>query len=170
MDGSQPIINGWAVPSCDAGEYLYITRDGEQAVRGRVRVEFLGDRAYLAVFGLTKPFSEAYVVKPGEVFVLGDDRGNSFDSREFGAGRAGGVSRGTIDARVDRFLAGAERSGALDLARLFEPIGELPPRPTLETDTTSLVAGVRRCLAHRPAVTHPPAPEADGRSAATTTF
>jgi signal peptidase I len=169
MQGSQPVINGWPVPSCDAGPYLYITRDGEQAVRGRVRVEFLDDRAYLTVFSITKPFFETYTIKPGEAFVLGDDRGNSLDSREYAGGHAGGVPLDAVSARVDRFLVGTRRSGDVDLGHLFESIGELPPRPSLELDVAPLEAGVARCLANRPAVTRPPPPAALDRSIARAT-
>jgi len=40
-------INGWRVPSCDAGPYAVMT--GRLTVRGRLSVEFLGDQTYLTI-------------------------------------------------------------------------------------------------------------------------
>ncbi len=153
MREATPVINGWTVPSCDAGDYLYIPSDDAQAVHGRVRVEFLDGRTYLTVAAPAKPFPQTYVVKPGEVFVLGDDRGNSTDSRAYG----GGVPLDAVEARVDRFLSGAHRGGDADLGRLLRSIDALQIRPRLEgVDTKALEEGVRRCLETAPAVTHPP--------------
>jgi hypothetical protein len=151
MSGSTPIVDGSPVPTCDAGEYLYWSEDGEQAVHGRLRVEFLDDRAYLTVHALTKPFPETYLVKPGEVFVLGDDRGNSMDSREYGGGKGAGVSLGAVEARVSRFIMGTHRSGNADFGRLLGSVDALQIRPRLEgVDTKALEEGVARCLATAP--------------------
>jgi signal peptidase I len=159
MSGGTPIINGWKVPSCDAGEYMNVLAEADgHALHGRLRVEFLDDQAYLTVHSLgSPPFPDAYVVKPGEVFVLGDDRGNSFDSRAYGGGHGGGVPAAGIDARVQWFLAGTHRSGDVDLDRLLRPVDALQKRIHLEgLQTHFLDEGLAKCLANRPTETRPP--------------
>ena len=48
MRGPVPVINGWALPYCEAGPYLYVTPEGQgRTVHGKLRVEFLDDQAYL---------------------------------------------------------------------------------------------------------------------------
>jgi signal peptidase I len=156
MRGGAPVINGWPVPTCDAGEYLYLVHDG-RSLHGRLRVEFLDDRAYLTVHAVAASFTEAYTVKPGEVFVLGDDRGNSVDSRAYDRGRGGGVPVDAIEARARWFLAGTHRSGETDLGRIFRPVDTLQTRLRLEgLETRRLEEGIARCLAGRPTETHPP--------------
>ena len=159
MRAGAPTINGWAVPTCDAGDYFYLTSDGEEAVHGRLRVEFLADRTYLTVSAFGRPFVDTYVVQPGEVFVLGDDRGNSRDSRDYGAGHGGGVPLPAVEATVDRFLLGTHRSGDPDLGRALGAMDTLEVHLRLEgVETRPLEEGIARCLAGRPAVTAPPPP------------
>ncbi len=161
MAGGVPIINGWQVPSCDAGEYVYALTEGDgRALHGRLHVEFLDDRSYLTVLASGgPPFPDGYLVKPGEVFVLGDNRSNSLDSRAYAGGRGAGVPGSGIDARVQWFLVGTHRSGETDLGRWMRPVDALEARVHLEgVQTGALEAGVARCLANRPADARPPAP------------
>jgi signal peptidase I len=156
MRGSVPVINGWPVPTCDAGEYLYVVPDG-RSLHGRLHMEFLDDRAYLTVYSMAAPVAEAYLVRPGEVFVLGDNRGNSIDSRALHGGRGGGVPFAAIEARVRWFLTGTQRSGEVDFGRLLHPLDMLQARLRLESlDTQRLDEGIARCLAGRPGETRPP--------------
>jgi len=156
MRGGAPVINDWPVPSCDAGEYIDVDPDG-RSLHGRLHVEFLDDRAYVTVHATAAPFAEAYAVQPGEVFVLGDNRGHSIDSRAFHEGRGGGVPLEAIEVRAQWFLTGTHRSGDADLGRLFRPIDTLQARLRLEgLDTRRLEEGIARCLANRPGETRPP--------------
>jgi signal peptidase I len=161
MRGETPVVNGWPVPTCVAGAYLYITPDGGgDIVQGSLVVEFLEDRAYLTVHSApTPPFSGAYVVPPGQVFVLGDSRGNSVDSRAYGGGEGGGVPLANIVARADRFLLGTHRGGETDFSRLFQPIARVEHRLRLEgMSPGKLDEGIAKCLASAPKDTHPPPP------------
>jgi signal peptidase I len=158
MQGDTPIINGWRVPSCDAGEYLYLLPDTTgRALRGHVFVEFLEDRMYLTVHTLAPPFGGAYVVQPGEVFVLGDNRGNSMDSRAYRGGRGGGVPVPAIEARVTRLLYTTNASGNADLGELLRPVDRLRVDWRFEgVELPPLRDGIARCLANRPNDRWPP--------------
>lgn len=163
MNSGVPVINGWEVPACVAGDYLYLLSDGEGgAFRGHVVVEFLEGQAYLTVHATGIPaFEGTYEVQPGEVFVLGDNRTNSVDSRSHRQGQNAGVPASAIDARGQWFLVGTARSGDADLSRFFEPLDTLSRRVRSEglgINTADLEAGVAHCLAQRPSQTWPPPP------------
>ena len=83
------LINDWPVPTCDAGPYAAML--GPLIVKGRLVVEFLGDRTYLTVRKPVERSSPSYQVLPGEVFVMGDDRGLSSDSRFWNENRGAGI-------------------------------------------------------------------------------
>ncbi len=152
-------INGWAVPTCDAGPYVAMT--GRLTVRGRLTVEFLGDSAYLTVRKPTEAPFNGYLVKPGEVFVLGDDRGISSDSRVWSEGHGTGVPVRALEGKATRVLFGALPEGRVDLSRLVEPPLQLKVRqPGLDMRVTD--NRIRRCLENRPAVTWPPPPPPAG--------
>ncbi|MBV9946035.1 MAG: signal peptidase I [Myxococcales bacterium] len=171
MHGGIPIINGWKVPYCEAGEYLYVWRGGENGMDGRLVVEFLEDRAYLTVesLGLTA-FNEVYEVKPGEVFVLGDNRNNSVDSRAYNDHHGGGVPLPAVEARVQWFVAGRDGKHHWDFTRLFKPIDSIALDLRLTgVDVGPIEAGIARCLVHRPSETRPPPPGAAAAAAAAAT-
>ncbi len=146
-----PIINGWQVPTCSVGTYLYLTADRE--VMGQLEVEFLEDRAYLTLHTVDSRSFDGFAVGPGEVFVLGDDRNASNDSRFWNDGRGAGVPVSSVLGQPWRVI-GLDRDGRLDLGRFLQPLGTQVRLPGM--DTAALEAKIRNCLKNRPKETWPP--------------
>ncbi len=152
VDGS-PVLNGWIVPSCDVGSFLIA--DGTRLHRGRLAMESLADRAYLT---LRAPLDEErfarFEVPAGEVFVVGDDRPASRDSRAWNGGRGGGLPLESIEGRVSRLAASLGITGQLELGHSFR--GLRPELRALKVDVTQLDKRIAACTAHPPRSSWPP--------------
>jgi signal peptidase I len=159
MRGATPVINGWAVPSCDVGRYAYTAPGGNNGIlEGRLVVEFLEGHAYLTLqTAYAPPLLDAYTVQPGEVFVLGDNRGTSLDSRGWNGSRGGGVPVGAVDARAEWFVVGTHRDGQADLSRLLTRVDDMHVHQE-GLDASAVQQGIARCLVDTPRDTRPPAP------------
>jgi signal peptidase I len=153
MHGGFPIINGWEVPHCDVGRYVHL-RDGVK-VDGRLFVEFLAGSTYLTLHvPPARPF-ESYVVKPGEVFVLGDNRNSSLDSRNWRNDTPSGLPVAAIVGRVDRIVLSRERTGRIDYSSLFSKLGT-----QMNADGFDMSEAQRKldaCVRSAPSSTQPPA-------------
>jgi len=147
-----PVINGWEVPHCDAGRFTEVTPQG--ATDGRLLVEFLEDRAYLAVYTPLTRTAPEYTVKPDEIFVLGDNRNESMDSRSWDHGKASGLPLSQLDGEVTRRLSDVRRDQTPTFGRFLQPLNLTVRVPGV--DTSKLQAGIDRCLASPPSERHPP--------------
>ncbi len=153
-DGGHPIINGFRVPSCRVGTYTFSEQADGPTDTGELYVEFLGERSYLTFYEASheRRREGPFVVQDGEIWVFGDNRNNSRDSRAWFGGRGGGVPYDNIKGRamfvwlpVDRFLVNVMGSP------------QLPNGAPAE-----MVRGIATCLQNRPPIsaTTPPPPPA----------
>ncbi|HLV20781.1 MAG TPA: signal peptidase I [Polyangiaceae bacterium] len=159
VQNGHPIINGWKVPNCRVGDYQYWEGDTQHKKSGELFIEFLGDESYLVLF--EKDGYEAhqgpYTVKPGEVWVLGDNRDNSSDSRAWNGGRGGGVPFENMKGRAMFVWLSFGPNGNVTWDRLLTNV---MGKPTLPGDAPAeLVRRIDQCLSERPPVeqTTPPA-------------
>jgi signal peptidase I len=162
-----PWINGWEVPHCAVGVYRYIESNTQfdmpttpQVHEGDLEVEFLGERAYLTLYDhATLGYSDhqgPFRVKPGEVWVMGDNRNNSHDSRMWWNYKGGGVPYGNIRGRA-LFVWWSTNDGKSDWSRLGTPIMGMPRLPA---DMANLQPAMDKCFRERPPLsqTTPPPP------------
>jgi signal peptidase I len=161
--GGHPIINGWEVPSCPAGDYSYTEQQDGIRHEGEVFVEFLEDEAYLTLYdrqSLQSEYQGPFYVKPGEVWVMGDNRNNSHDSRMWYGGMGGGVPFENIKGRA--LFVWLSVSDSIDWSRMFAPVMGRPPAhgpfPGMHPALKALEGPVDRCLKQRPPLdkTRPP--------------
>ena len=160
VEGGHPIINGWKVPSCRVGTYEF-DEGQDTPKKGDLFVEFLGEYSYLTLFeeGRAEGRQGPYYVKPGETWVLGDNRNNSSDSRAWNGNRGGGVPDANIKGRAMFVWLNFKKNGYPDTDRLFTHVLGRPKLPV--GSPPEIVAGIERCLSQRPPAdqTLPPPPD-----------
>lgn len=161
--GGHPIINGWEVPSCSAGNFSYTESQDGARHEGEVFVEFLEDEAYLTLYdrqSLTNEHQGPFDVKPGEVYVMGDNRNNSHDSRMWFGGQGGGVPFENIKGRA--LFVWLSVSETIDWSRLFAPVMGRPPShgpiPGTHFALESLEGAIEACLRKQFQTKPPPGP------------
>jgi signal peptidase I len=134
------VVNGRPVERCDLGEYRYSERDGltgeDTVVTGQLRLEHLDGRIYRVLDTGMGETCDPERVPPGHVFVLGDNRDNSHDSR-----RWGGVPHENIRGRALFGLYSRPPAGGLSLARAGDSLDDL------DTVLHNYAEQVRRCRA-----------------------
>jgi signal peptidase I len=159
--GGHPIINGWRVPSCSAGPYDFDEGNGMRS-HGELFVEFLGDYSYLTFYLDNQLQREQgpYHVAPGEVWVLGDNRHNSSDSRAWNHELGGGAPYENIKGRALFVWLTFGPDGFLTYQRLLTSVMGHPKLP--KGTSPAVIEAVERCLTQRPSVTMPPEPKTAG--------
>jgi signal peptidase I len=156
-----PVINGWEVPHCYVGEYSYVENESPVPNHdGDLFVEYLGEAAYLTLYdhatGGFPEYQGPFLAKPGEVWVMGDNRNNSHDSRMWWNGAGGGVPFENIRGRAI-FVWLSVNEGKVDWSRFGAPV---MGRPRLPPDMHALQPALDKCLKDRPPLdkTTPPPP------------
>lgn len=157
--GGHPWINDWEVPHCKVGTYTYDDVDMPLGRHeGELDVEFLEDQAFLTFYDRSgaSGYQGPFFVKPGEVYVMGDNRNNSHDSRMWWGGQGGGVPFPNIRGRA-LFVWLSVSDAGFDWSRLGAPV---MGRPRLAPSMKSLQGDLDKCMRERPPLskTHPPPP------------
>ena len=150
-----PWLNGWEIPHCLVGTKKLPTGDGTASGPAEVWLETLDGTSYLTLLadGPIVAASEGpYAVKPGEAFVLGDDRNRSFDSRRWFAGAGSALPSANIVGRA-LFRWMSDNDGAMDFSRY----GKGFDQPLLPASMADLRPGLDKCMSERPAQSSPPA-------------
>ena len=158
VQAGHPTINGWPVPHCHVGQARLPDLEASQREPSEVELEFLGEQAFLIVSDDSEPrgVQGPWTVSPNEVFVLGDSRSNSYDSRSWFQARGGGVPFDKLIGQPVCIWLAFSPDGSVNWSRYGLPLDE----PALGDWAPELAAGLRECLAKRPprAKTEPPAP------------
>ena len=174
IDG-RPVINGWLVPHCYVGPLRYEGRSAE------LYVEYLEDRSYFTLFdaktdeqtcarndecgaglacrgGVCGILQGPFKVAPSEVWVMGDNRNNSHDSRSWRGGLGAGVPFENIKGRAMFVWMSFGPGGGIAQDRLFVNVMGRPKLPPVAEE--ALKPALERCLRERPPVaqTTPPPP------------
>ena len=154
-----PLLNGWAVPHCSVGKGVALppgkADDAVIESRGDLELEYLGDQSYLVFLDdrVMEMDGQTWTVAPNELFVLGDNRNNSADSRIWFHGRGGGVPfENLIGPPLFIWLA-FRADGSVDWQRMNQRLDGPHLPPTL----AALEPALRACLRSKPVQTEPPA-------------
>jgi len=174
----RPVINGWLVPHCYVGPFHYENKTAEAFV------EFLGDKSYLTLFnanpdeqtcapgpsgvedcgasglvcrgGVCGVHQGPFHVAAEEVWVMGDNRDNSHDSRSWRGGLGGGVPFENIKGRAMFVWMSFQSGGGIAQDRVFVNVLGRPKVPAAQE--AALNPAIDRCMKERPSVTTPPPP------------
>lgn len=159
--GGHPWINGWQVPSCAVGHFTYVEKGISH--EGDLVVEYLDDESYLTFYAGSSErdqrphYQGPFTVQKGEVWVMGDNRHNSHDSR-FWFHDGAGVPFENIRGRA-LFVWLSIPSGGMDWSRLGAPV---MGRPRIPSAFSSLELKLAQCLRERPPVDKTIPPPANG--------
>jgi signal peptidase I len=163
VENGHPLINGWRIPNCRIGMYEYHEGTDSQLKRSELYMEFLGSYAYITQYEEdrgSEPHQGPYKVKPGETWVMGDNRNNSSDSRAWNGGRGGGVPDANIKGRAMFVWLSFGSDGGVTWDRLATNVLGKPRLPKGAPD--EILQSIDKCLRERPppslSLPPPPAP------------
>jgi signal peptidase I len=144
-------LNGWEVPHCILGAAAL--RDRPE-VRGQLELEYLGAATFLVFVEDTSARGREgpYVVKEDEIWALGDNRTNSFDSRYWFDGEGGGVPVDNLKGHPAFAWLAFNRLGYPEWSRMGASLSD----PRLPQELAHLEPALRTCLGNRPKRTEPP--------------
>jgi len=172
----RPVINGWLVPHCYVGPFRSETRVSE------AYVEYLADKSFLTLFdanpdeqtcasgedcsgsglvcrgGICGTLQGPFKVAAEEVWVMGDNRNNSHDSRSWRGGLGAGVPFENIKGRAMFVWMSFGPGGGIAQDRLA--VQELGAPHLPASQEAALGPALEKCMRDRPPVaqTTPPPP------------
>ncbi len=161
VENGHPLVNGWRIPNCRIGMYEYHEGTDSQLKRSELYMEFLGSYAYITQYEEdrgSEPHQGPYHVKPGETWVMGDNRNNSSDSRAWNGGRGGGVPDANIKGRAMFVWLSFGPDGGVTWDRLATNVLGRPRLP--KGAPAEILQSIDKCLRERPppSQTLPPPP------------
>jgi len=162
--GQRPVINGWTVPWCEVGAYGYSEGStpqsaGSERHDGTLYIEFLGSNAHFVFVDDSMMGDERqgpYTVPPGEYFVMGDNRCNSYDSRGWNLGVGGTVPADDVRGRATWVWMSFDIAGGIRWDRVGADAQGVTPLAGKYRE--QLASKIQACLADRPseAASRPP--------------
>ena len=172
----RPVINGWLVPHCYVGQFRSENRTQE------LFVEYMGDKSYFTLFepnpdepgcgtaeecaaagfacrsGVCGQLQGPWKVAQDEVWVMGDNRNNSHDSRSWRGGLGAGVPFENIKGRAMFVWMSFGPGGGIMQDRIFVSVLGRPTLPA--SQAAALGPATDKCMRERPPLsqTTPPPP------------
>ncbi|HEY4106442.1 MAG TPA: signal peptidase I [Polyangiaceae bacterium] len=152
--GGEAVINDWPLPHCTVGKNVTLPSSGYiDEGRGTLELEYVDDASFL-IF-IDEHFVDAgrtWTVAPNELFVLGDNRNNSMDSRAWFHGWGGGVPFENLLGQPLMIWLSFTETGQINWPRLNTRLDV----PHLLPSLASFEPALRACLNSRPTNTDPP--------------
>jgi signal peptidase I len=144
----QPVVNGTRVPRCLVGTFT-LALEPNGPTTGELYLEQLGTSSHLAWYeeGLSRAHQGPFVVPDGEVFVIGDNRWNSSDSRNWNGGAGGTVPLTLVKGRALSVWFSMDSSRQLRWDRIGLSLRGTPALPGVGS---AIGESITKCLSELP--------------------